>query len=79
MLPIWYTLYYKGRFFYVSIFSKQLGGDKHEGLSTQNGKLTVKKGLKKGTYKVTIKVRAAGNSCYNKSAWKKLTTRIKVR
>ena len=30
----------------------------------KNGKVTCKKGLKKGTYKVKVKVKAAGNSSY---------------
>jgi hypothetical protein len=41
--------------------------------------VTVKKGLKKGTYKVRVKVRAAGNSNYKASAWKTVTFRIKVK
>ena len=44
----------------------------------KNGKITVKKGLKKGTYKVKIKVTAAGNSNYNK-ATKTVTVTIKVK
>ena len=43
----------------------------------KSGKITVKKGLKKGTYKVKIKVKAAGNSEY-KSATKTATVKIKV-
>ncbi|MBR6393124.1 MAG: InlB B-repeat-containing protein, partial [Eubacterium sp.] len=44
----------------------------------KNGKITVKKGLKKGAYKVKIKVTAAGNSNYNK-ATKTVTVTIKVK
>lgn len=44
----------------------------------KNGKITVKKGLKKGTYKVKIKVTAAGNSSY-KAATKTVTVTIKVK
>ena len=43
----------------------------------KNGKITVKKGLKKGTYKVKIKVTAAGNADYN-AAVKTVTVKIKV-
>lgn len=43
----------------------------------KSGKITVKKGLKKGTYKVKIKVKAAGNSEY-KAATKTVTVKIKV-
>ena len=42
------------------------------------GKITVKKGLKKGTYKVKIKVTAAGNATY-KAKTKTVTVKIKVR
>ena len=42
------------------------------------GKITVKKGLKKGTYKVKIKVTAAGNANYNAKI-KTVTVTIKVK
>ena len=48
-------------------------------IAKANGKLTVKKGLKKGTYKVKIKVKAAGNANYNASEWKTVTVKIKVK
>ena len=44
----------------------------------KNGKITVKKGLKKGTYKVKVKVKAAGNKEY-KAAVKTVTVTIKVK
>lgn len=44
----------------------------------KNGKITVKKGLKKGTYKVKVKVTAAGNTEYN-AAVKTVTVTIKVK
>ncbi len=44
----------------------------------KNGKITLKKGLKKGTYKVKIKVTAAGNTRYAK-ATKTVTVTIKVK
>lgn len=47
-------------------------------INKNTGKVTIKKGLPKGTYKVKIKMKAAGNSNYNPSAWKKVTFRIKV-
>ena len=43
-----------------------------------NGKITVKKGLKKGKYKVIIQVTAAGNDEYN-AAVKTVTVTIKVK
>ena len=44
----------------------------------KNGKITVKKGLKKGTYKVKIKVTAAGNANY-KAKSKTVTISIKIK
>lgn len=43
-----------------------------------NGKITVKKGLKKGTYKIKVNVKAAGSTNY-KSVTKKVTVTIKVK
>lgn len=44
----------------------------------KNGKITVKKGLKKGTYKIKVKVTAAGTAEY-KTATKTVTIAIKVK
>jgi hypothetical protein len=48
-------------------------------INKTNGKVTVKKGLKKDTYKVKVKVKAAGNTNYKASAWKTVTFTIKVK
>ena len=48
-------------------------------IGSKTGKLTVKKGLKKGTYKVTVRVKAAGNADYKASAWKKVAFNVKVK
>ena len=40
-------------------------GNKKISINKKTGKVTVKKGLKKGTYKVKVKVKAAGNKNYN--------------
>ena len=53
-------------------------GNKKIVINKTNGTLTVKKGLKKGTYKVKIKVHAAGNSKYNPIT-KTVTVTIKVK
>ena len=47
-------------------------------VDASSGKVTVKKGLKKGKYKVKIKVMARGNDNYNASSWKTVTSKIKV-
>lgn len=47
-------------------------------VSSSTGKVTIKKGLKKGTYKVKVKVTAAGNDSYSKLT-KTVTFTVKVR
>ena len=41
--------------------------------------MTVKKGLKKGKYKVKVKVTAAGNANYEASGAKTVTFTVKVK
>lgn len=48
-------------------------GNKKITINKTTGKVTVNKGLKKGTYKVKVKVQAAGNANYKKSAVKIVT------
>jgi len=55
---------------------KKLSGNKKITVA-KTGKVTVKKGLKKGTYKVKVSVKAAGNDKYNPIT-KKVTFTIKV-
>ena len=47
-------------------------------VAAKTGKITIKKGLKKGTYKVKVKVTAAGNSNYN-AVTKNVTFKVKVK
>ena len=44
----------------------------------KTGKLTIKRGLKKGTYNVELKVSAAGDKSHNK-ATRKVTITVKVK
>ncbi len=53
-------------------------GNKKITINKKTGKITVKKGLKKGTYKVKVKVKAAGNTTY-KATTKIVTVTIKVK
>lgn len=53
-------------------------GNKKITINKKTGKVTVKKGLKKGTYKVKVKVRAAGNANY-KAVTKTVKFKIKVK
>ena len=48
-------------------------------INAKTGKITVKKKLKKGTYTVKVKVKAAGNANYKASAWKAVTFKVKVK
>ncbi|MCR5475235.1 MAG: DUF6273 domain-containing protein [Lachnospiraceae bacterium] len=57
---------------------KRTTGDKKIVIDKTTGKITVKKGLKAGTYSVTISVKAAGNKNY-KAATKKVTVKIVVK
>ena len=52
-------------------------GNKNIGVNKKNGNIVVKKGLKKGTYKVKVKINAAGNKNY-KTKTKTVTVKIKI-
>ena len=54
-------------------------GNKKITIAQKTGKVTVKKGLKKGTYKVKVRIKAAGNANYKASTWKTVTFTIIVR
>ena len=58
---------------------KKSSGNKKITINSKTGKVTVKKGLKKGTYKIKVKVRASGNANYNASSWNTVTFKIKVK
>ncbi|MBQ3369441.1 MAG: hypothetical protein IJG48_00325 [Mogibacterium sp.] len=57
---------------------KRISGSKRLILNTKTGKITVKKGTKKGTYKLRVKVTAAGGDNY-KSLSRTVTVRIRVK
>ena len=48
-------------------------------VNTRNGRVRVRKGLKKGTYKVKVKVKAAGNTNYMASKWKTVIFKVIVK
>ena len=68
----------KKTFKYVSARKGKKGYRKYFKISKKNGKVTIRKKLKRGTYIVKAKVRAAGNANYNSSSWKKVTIKVKV-
>ena len=47
-------------------------------VNTNTGSVKIRKKLKKGTYKVTVKVKAAGNANYNASALKTVVFKVKI-
>lgn len=53
-------------------------GNKKITINKKTGKVTVKKGLKKGTYKVKVKVKAAGNANY-KPITRTVTFKVRVK
>ena len=57
---------------------KKISGNKKITINKKTGRITVKKGLKKGTYRLKVKVIAAGNSKY-KAGSKTITLKIKVK
>ena len=48
-------------------------------INKKTGKIAISKILKKGTYKIKIKVKALGNSNYTASGWKTVTCKIKIK
>ena len=57
---------------------KKSGGSKKITIDKKTGKVTVKKGLKKGTYKIKVQVNAAGDSNY-KARKQTVTITIKIK
>lgn len=51
----------------------------YEKINAGNGNVTVKKGLKKGTYKVKAQVKASGDDNYKASDWKETTFKVLVK
>ena len=69
----------QGKLTYKLVKVKKAKFKKYFKINKKTGKLTIKKKLKKGKYKVTVKVKAVGNGDYNQSAWKKITIKVKVK
>ncbi len=47
--------------------------------NAKTGKITVKKGTKKGTYRIKVEVMAAGNGNYLASKAKTVSVKVKVK
>ena len=63
-----------GPYLYVKV-----SGKKKITINKNTGKVTVKKKLKRGTYKIKVKVMSTGNATYKSSGWKTVTFKIKVK
>lgn len=64
-----------------TLLSAKKGGKsvrKYFNINKSSGKVTVKKGLRKGTYTIKVKVKALGNRNYKKSGEKTVTCKIKI-
>ncbi len=59
--------------------TKSSAAKKYINIASKSGKVTVKKGMKRGAYKVRVKVKAGGNANYQPSAWKTVTFKIRVK
>lgn len=57
----------------------KVSGNKKILINKTTGKITVKKKIKKKTYKVKVRIKAAGNEQYKPSGWKTVTFKIKVK
>ena len=68
----------QGNVTYKLVSVKKAKFKKYFKINTKTGKVTVKKKLKKGTYKVKVRVTAAGNANYE-GAEKVVTVKIKVK
>ena len=58
---------------------KKYKGNKKITISKTSGKVTVKKGLKKGTYTMKVKIQAAGDANHEASKWKTVTFKVRVK
>lgn len=68
----------QGKLTYTKVKVNKKKYSKKFTVNSKNGKITVKKGVKKGLYKVTVKVRAAGNSSY-KPVTRTVTVKVRVK
>ena len=71
----------KGKLTYKLVSAKKAGKNfkKKFKINAKTGKITVKKKTKKGLYKVTVKVKAKGNTNYKASPWKKVAFKVNIK
>jgi hypothetical protein len=68
----------QGRVTYSLVSVRKAKYKKYFRVNASTGSLTVKKKLRKGTYTLTVNVKAAGNNNYN-AVSKKIVYKIKVK
>lgn len=69
----------KTKYKLVSVKKGKKSFKKYFKVNYKTGNVTVKKGLKKGNYLVTVNVRATGNANYKASDWMAVTSTVKVK
>ena len=71
----------KGKMAYKLVSAKKGGKSfkKSFRINRKNGRVTVKRNLKKGTYIIKVQIKAAGTSNYLASKWQNVTFRIRVK
>ena len=63
-----------GPYLYVKV-----SGKKKITINKTTGKVTGKKKLKRGKYKIKVKVKSVGNAKYKSTGWKTVTFKIRVK
>ena len=63
----------------AAVRADKIKGNKNFTVNERNGSITVKKGTKKGTYKITVDVMSIGDTTYQASGWRRVTVTIKVK
>lgn len=77
-IKVTFVLRFSGKGKGAVTYSKK-AGNKKISVNSKTGKIKVRKGLKRGTYRVKLRLRAAGNSNYKASSVKEVTFAIRVK
>ena len=63
---------------FIFVTYEKVSGNKKIKINNKTGKVTVKKGIKKGTYKVKVKVTVAGNDNFEATE-ETVTFKVKIK
>lgn len=69
----------QGKLKYKLVKVKKSKYKKYFKINKKTGKLIIKKKLKKGKYKLTVKVMASGDASHKASGWKSVTIKVRVK